>query len=230
MVDERPARRVGPKVPEDISWQDLDRTARRELQSLPKELAERVGAHLAAAGVFIDEQPELAHEHALEARRLASRVAVTREAVGLTAYEVGDYEQALAELRAFRRLSGDDRHLPLVADCERGLGRPERVLELAQSSEAARLDEDGKRELTIVVAGARQDMGQSGAAVLLLQQEPGLTSAEVGASLVRLRYAYADALLADGRTDEGQSWMAKVAAQDIDGLTDASERVAGLSG
>lgn len=214
----------GPKIPEEITWQDLDPSARRELQSLPKELAERVGAHLAAAGVLIDDEPELAHKHALEARRLASRVAVTREAVGLTAYERGDYEMALAELRAFRRLSGDDRHLPLVADCERGLGRPERVLELAAAAEADRLDSQGKRELTIVVAGARQDMGQPAAAVLLLERDPGLRSTVVEASLVRLRYAYADALIAAGRGDEGQEWMTKVAAQDAGQLTDASER------
>jgi len=217
-------RPAGPKVPEEITWQDLDPSARRELQSLPKELAERVGAHLAAAGVLIDDEPELAHKHALEARRLASRVAVTREAVGLTAYEAGDYEMALAELRAFRRLSGDDRHLPLVADCERGLGRPERVLELATTPEASRLDRSGQRELTIVVAGARQDLDQAAASVLLLEQDPGLRSTTVDPSLVRLRYAYADALIAAGRTDEGQQWMATVAAQDVEHLTDASDR------
>jgi hypothetical protein len=47
----------------------------------------------------------------------------------------------------------------------------------------------------------------------------------VDPSLVRLRYAYADALLADGRTDEGRKWMATVAQQDAEQLTDASERV-----
>ena len=227
MANERPQRGSpkGPQIPEEITWQDLDSSARRELRSLPKELAERVGAHLAAAGVLIDDEPELAHLHALEARRLASRVAITREAVGLTAYELGDYEMALAELRAFRRLSGDERHLPLVADCERGLGRPDRVLELFAAPEAERLDERSRRELTIVAAGARKDLQQPDASVLLLERDIQLKTAHVDPSLIRLRYAYADALIAAGREDEGLTWMARVAAEDAEQITDAGERM-----
>ena len=214
-----------PVLPDDVSWFDLDYSARRELQSLPKELAERVGGQLAAAGLAIDDDPEAAYRHAACARRLASRVAVTREALGLSAYAVGKFDQALAELRAYRRLSGDDSHLPLVADCERGLGRPERVLELAKSPAADRLDTAGRRELRMVLAGARSDLGQEAAAVILLEQDPGLTGSEVDESLVRLRYAYADALLAASRTVEAADWFSQVQAQDPDGITDAADRV-----
>jgi tetratricopeptide (TPR) repeat protein len=216
-----------PPVPDTITWYDLDPLARRELQSLPKELAERVGAQLAAAGVAIDDDPETAYAHAAAARRLASRVAVTREALGLAAYALGKFDQALAELRAYRRLSGDDSHLPLVADCERGLGRPERALELAASPGAERLDADSRRELRIVVAGARLDMGQPDAAVLLLEQDRELASSAADPSLVRLRYAYADALAAAGRAAEAEHWLATVAEQDELGVTDAAERVTG---
>ena len=204
---------------------DLDRAARGELRSLPKELAERVGGHLAVAGILIDSEPERAREHAVVARRLASRVAIVREAAGLSAYACGDFETALAEFRAYRRMSGDQSHLPLMADCERGLGRPERALALAATPEAGGLDVTVSRELRIVVAGARSDLGQHDAALSALEQDPALTSEAVDVSLVRLRYAYAEALSAADRKGEAEKWFALVAGQDVDAVTDAAERV-----
>lgn len=227
----RPAPRpTGPAVPEGVDWTQLDADSRRELRSLPKDLAERVGGHLAAAGQLAADDPDLAHAHAEEARRLASRVPVVREAAGLTAYAVGDWAQALAELRAFRRMSGDDRHLPLMADCERGLGRPERALELAHSPEGRALDATGRLELRLVEAGARRDLGQLDAAVLLLSRTPGISGTGRSAELVRARYAYADALLAAGRPEEARQWFTRVQAEDPEGATDAAERLLELDG
>ncbi|MEO8106585.1 MAG: tetratricopeptide repeat protein [Actinomycetes bacterium] len=223
--DRASPRTVEPEIPEDVTWYDLDRATRGELRSLPKELAERVGGHLATAGLLIDSDPEAARRHAVVARRLASRVAVVREASALSAYACGDYETALAELRAYRRMSGDQSHLPLMADCERGLGRPERALALAATPEAARLDGAVARELRIVVAGARSDLGQPDAALGVLEQDPGLTSQAVDISLVRLRYSYAEALGVAGRPDEAAQWWAVVARQDVDAVTDAADRV-----
>jgi len=223
--DERVPPRAGePEIPEDVTWYDLDREARGELRSLPKELAERVGGHLAMAGILIDSEPERAREHAVVARRLASRVSVVREAAGLSAYACGDFETALAEFRAYRRMSGDQSHLPLMADCERGLGRPERALALSATPEAGRLDVTVSRELRIVVAGARSDLGQHDAALSVLEQDPALTSKAVDVSLVRLRYAYAEALSAADRQGEAEQWFALVAGQDVDAVTDAAER------
>ena len=126
---ERPAPRPsGPPLPDGVDWTQLDQDSRRDLRGLPKELAERVGAHLVAAGQLVTDDPDQAYAHAKEARRLASRVPVVREAAGVTGYAAGAWAEALAELRAYRRMAGDERHLPLMADCERALGRPERAL------------------------------------------------------------------------------------------------------
>jgi hypothetical protein len=227
----RTPRPQGPSIPEDISWFDLDREARASLRSLPKAIAEKVGAHLAAAGMLIDEDPEAARLHTDEARRMAGRVATVREACALTAYACGDYEAALTELRAYRRLSGDQHHLPLMADCERGLGRPERAIELAATPEAQRLPPEVARELLIVVAGARSDLGQHESAVVLLEADPALRRAGDGHehSIVRLRYAYADALERVGRDKEAQQWFARVADEDGNSTTDAAERAASIS-
>jgi tetratricopeptide (TPR) repeat protein len=223
---ETPTTASAPTVPDDISWLDLDRQARAALRSLPKEMAERVGGHLAAAGVAIDDDPELARRHTDVARRMAGRVAVVREACALTAYACGDFDSALTEFRAYRRLSGDQSHLPLMADCERGLGRPERAIELASSPEAARLLPAVARELRIVVAGARSDLGQPEAASVLLEADTALRAgSSADASVLRLRYAYATTLEALGRSDEAATWFEAVASADTAGITDAADRV-----
>lgn len=222
-------RPVEPAVPSEVTWNDLDRDARAELRSLPKEMAERVGGHLAMAGILLETDPQAARAHAAVARRLASRVAVTREAMALTAYACADFEPALAEFRAYRRLSGDQSHLPLMADCERGLGRPERALVLAATAEAKQLSPEAARELRIVVAGARSDLGQHEAALHQLEADPGLRAGVGDLSVLRLRYAYADGLERAGRLDEAARWFAMVAAADSDEETDAAERIAGSS-
>jgi tetratricopeptide (TPR) repeat protein len=226
----QPRRPVPPPIPDGVDWYGLDPASRRELRGLPKELAERVGAHLVAAGLLLEDDPALARRHAEEARRLASRVPVVREATGLAAYQDGQWAEALAELRAYRRMAGDDRHLPLMADCERALGRPERALELAASPEAGRLDAAGRTEMRLVTAGARRDLGQVDAALVLLSQTPGLAGAGSSAALTRARYAYADALQAAGREDQARTWFARVAAADTDLVTDVAERLLSLDG
>jgi hypothetical protein len=218
-----------PPLIEGVTWLDLDREARAGLRSLPKEMAERVGGHLAAAGLLIDEDPEAARAHVAVARRLAARVGVVREASALTAYACGDFETALTEFRAYRRLSGDQSHLPLMADCERGLGRPARALELAATPEAARLPDDVARELRIVVAGARCDLGQPEAALAHLTADPAINGRRSqDPTVLRLRYAYADILQTLGRADEAASWFGALAADDTAGTTDAAERLAEL--
>ncbi len=203
---------------------DLDRVTRNSLRTLPDGLAEIVALHLAAAAAVLPDNPELALAHTRAASRRAGRVAVVREAVGVAAYAAGDYATALTELRAAARISGATDYLPMMADCERGLGRPERALDLASSPDASTLDRDGKVELLIVAAGARRDLGQPEAAVLTLQV-PALRARSGGYWLPRLRYAYADALLEVGRTDEARNWFVQAAEADPEGITDAVDRL-----
>ncbi|MFI0446477.1 hypothetical protein [Actinomadura sp. 6N118] len=182
------------------------------------------------AGRLAEEDPEAAYKHAREARRLASRVGLVREAAGLAAYRAGEWAEALAELRAARRLStGDDAYLPVMADCERGLGRPERALDLVKSPDAKKLDQAGRIELRIVESGARRDLGQPEAAVVTLQI-PELKDRRLRPWSARLFYAYADALAEADRTEEASDWFARAAAADRDDETDAAERYAEIEG
>jgi hypothetical protein len=61
-------------------------------------------------------------------------------------------------------------------------------------------------------------------------QVPELTSARLRPWSVRLFYAYAEALLAAGRTEEARDAFARAAAADADDETDAADRLDELDG
>jgi hypothetical protein len=118
--------------------------------------------------------------------------------------------------------------LPLIADCERGVGRPERAIELARSAEAGQLTGDDADELKIVVAGARSDLGQREQALAVLST-PQLDPSRRGSTAARLFYMYADTLLALGRNADALQWFLSAAAADVEGVTDAEDRITELS-
>ena len=197
--------------------------------SLPKTLAEDVAKNLVMVARLLDSEPEEAYAYSRVALRLASRVAAVREAAGFASYVTERYSEALTEFRASRRMTGSAELWPVMADCERGLGRPERALEMAGAPEVKQLDKAGQIEMRLVAAGARSDMEQFDAAVVTLE------CAELGSNSVqpwtaRLRYAYADALIGAGRADEARDWFAKAAEADQNGTTNASERLAEIDG
>ncbi|MFI9101745.1 hypothetical protein ACIGXA_14595 [Streptomyces fildesensis] len=202
---------------------------RQELMSLPKTLADDVARNLVMVAQLLDEDPEAAYEYSRIALRLASRVAAVREAAGFASYATARYGEALAEFRATKRMTGSVDLWPVMADCERGMGRPERALAMAGAPEVQKLDKAGQVEMRLVAAGARQDMGQPEAAVVTLQG-PELAANAMNPWTARLRYAYADALLAVDRKAEAREWFAKAAEADQSGSTDASDRLAELDG
>ncbi len=203
----------GPEIPEDVVFGDLDRAARAPLRTLSKENANQVGRHLVMVGRLLDVDPELAYEHAQAAVRSGGRVDVVREAAGLAAYRTGRYAEALRELRTVRRLNGSSEHLAIMADCERGLERPERAIALAQTPEAETLPADARVELAIVVSGARLDLGEPEAAVAALGTAE--VRAATGALAVRVAVARATALEAAGRVSEAEGELARFTPEQL---------------
>ncbi|MFC9328248.1 tetratricopeptide repeat protein [Kitasatospora sp. NPDC057015] len=216
-------------IPEDVTGFEIDADVRQELKSLPKTLADDVARNLVMVARLLDTEPEEAYQYSRVALRLASRVAAVREAAGFASYVTQRYSEALTEFRASRRMTGRVDLWPVMADCERGLGRPERALAMAGEPEVKQLDKAGQVEMRLVAAGARGDMEQFDAAVVTLQSAE-LASNAVHPWSARLRYAYADALIAAGRADEARDWFAKAADADTDGSTNASERLAEIDG
>ncbi|PRY63809.1 tetratricopeptide repeat protein [Knoellia remsis] len=198
----------------------------QQLRTLSKENAEGVAQHLVMVAALLEaEEFDAAMAHAETAVRRAGRVPAAREALGMVAYRTGDFARALGEFRTVRRISGSDHLLPLMVDSERGLGRLDRALDLAQSPEAKRLPAQDRVELAIVVSGIRRDLGQTDAALVALQI-PELKRPKQP----RLAYAYADTLLGLGRDEEAREWFQRAADADEDYETDAVERLEELDG
>lgn len=217
----------GPPLDPEITGKELDRNVAQQLRGLPEKLAARVARHLVAAGMLLDEDPQTAYQHTLAARARAARIAVVREACGEAAYYAGEYAEALAELRAAKRMNGNTEYLPVMADCERALGRPEKALALARNPSVANLEDSLKAEMTIVEAGARRDLGELDAALRTLENAP-LRSRSRADWVARLRYAYADTLLAAGRREDAVVWFHRTVGVDANEVTDAAERLTEL--
>ncbi|MGN6326300.1 hypothetical protein [Pseudolysinimonas sp.] len=176
--------------------------------------------HLVMAGRLIDSDPATAHLHALAAARRGGRIAVVRETVGITAYATEDFALALRELRTYRRISGRDDELPLMVDSERGVGRPDKALELGRSVPRDSLEPAVQVALAIAMSGARLDLGQPQAALEELHI-PQLDPERAYAWSPALFDAYATVLSDLGREAEAEEWWER-----SDRATAALERAA----
>jgi len=202
-----------PIVPDEVTASDLNGAARNQLKTLSKENADEVARHLAMAAEVIDEDPELAHRHAIAATRRAGRIAVVRETAAITAYAIGDYAVALRELRTYRRISGKDDQIALMVDSERGVGRPDRALEVGRAVDRSTLSTDVRVELAIAMSGARLDLDQTERALQELdipELDPD-RAFEWSPALFAARAVVLEEL---GRDDEAREWRrrAEVAA------------------
>jgi hypothetical protein len=184
---------------------DLAMPVRAQLKTLTAENADMVARHLIMVQILIDQDPELAHKHAKAAAARAGRIAVVRETIGITAYTVGDYPLALRELMTFRRISGSNDQLPIMVDCERGMGRPDRALELGRSVDRNSLDAAIRVNLAIAMSGARLDRGETELALAELQIAE-LNPKKVFDYSPTLFWAYADVLEDLKRADEAAKW------------------------
>ena len=211
------ARHDDPVIAEGLEVSELHPSARNELKALAPENAEFVGQHLAMAARLIDVDPELAHLHAISASRRGGRIASVRETLGLTAYTIGDFALALRELRTFRRISGSFDQVALEVDCERGLERPDRALELGRSVDRSTLPDLAAANLAIAMSGARLDQGNAQLALAELEI-PQLNPNTAFAYSPALFAAYAEVLAELGRTVEASEWLARanVAQQALD--------------
>lgn len=201
----------------------LDRDARARLRGLSKENAEFVGLHLIAAGQLVDTDPELAYKHAQEALKRGGRVDIVREAAGLTAYYTERYAEALREFRTVRRLSGSNQHLALMADCERGMGRPERAIALAQEEDMTKVPVDTQVELAIVVAGARVDLGDNEAALAHLETLTIPTARrDLNVRMVGAKVAILELL---GRHDDAEELLSHLSPAEIESIEEPYEDI-----
>lgn len=201
----RPDRGRSPEIDEDVTGQELDKSVQRELGALEEQNRTWVQKHLVMAGRLIDDDPQVAFEHALAASRRGGRLGVVREAAGMTAYAAGQYSEALREFRTYRRISGDNSHLPEMVDAERALGRIDKALEMVAEADLEKLPVISRVELAMVVSGIYLDQGNPQAALKALEI-PQLNPRRGFSYSPRLFSAYSQALEAVGRTKEATQW------------------------
>jgi hypothetical protein len=80
----------------------------------------------------------------LKTKGLSPRAVAIRELLGLSAYRAGMWKESLAELRTYRRLTGDTVHMPVEMDVLRALQRDADVSKVWQE-----LQELGGRPATV---------------------------------------------------------------------------------
>ena len=162
-----------------------------------------------------------------KAKAMAPRSAAVREVLGMAYYGVGRWHDALTELKAYKRMTGrlDQNHL--IADCLRGLGRPEEVVPLADEVLRDRsAPNEAKAEAVIVAASALADQQRYAEALALLARAK--TREEVAEDYtLRLWYARGDILAKAGRTEEAATEFRKIMRHDAAAF-DAAERLSEL--
>ncbi|MBO1903080.1 hypothetical protein J4H92_14130 [Leucobacter weissii] len=194
-----------PEIPEEVRAKDLPPGARNELKTLQAETQELVARHLVMVAALIEDNPELAHRHAISASRRAGRIPVVRETLAATAYRIGDFALTLRELRTHRRLSGSQRNIALIVEAERALGRPQRAIEAGHEADPQQLSPEERAQLAIAMSGARFDLGQMQQALLELEI-PELDPTRAYPYSPELFAAYAAILEELGREGDAAVW------------------------
>lgn len=202
----------------------------RELQRNARDAAAVARALTAGTAALEQGDAEAALAYLEWAKSAAPRAPSVREALAVARYLTEDWSGALAELKAYRRLTGRHDQNHLIADCLRALDRPVAlVAEEVQVMDPARDGEDRYCEGMIVWGAALADAGDPGAGRAVVRQALDRLGDphEPGEHHLRLWYVAGDLAERDGAPDAAVGWFARVATEDAQ-LYDVGERLARL--
>jgi len=158
-----------------------------------------------------------------QSKHMALRAASVRELLGLAYYRAGQWQEAVRDLSAFRRISGSTEQNPVLADCYRAVGKPERAIELCDEIDRRAVEPAVFYEGQIVAAGALADSGRQDDAIARLERLE-LRPEVAEQHHLRAWYVLGDLLERRGRFTQAREWFEGVASVDPE-LTDAPERV-----
>lgn len=167
-----------------------------------------------------------AAREAAKAKALAPRSGAVREVLGLALYGDERWEEALAEMKAYRRLSGRPDQNHIIADCLRAVGKSSEVVPLAEEALRARIPNEVKAEVVIVAASALADQRKFPEALAFLRRAQTRDDVAEGYTL-RLWYVAGDILQRAGRVGDAEREFRKVFRHDP-GAFDVAERLAQL--
>ena len=160
-----------------------------------------------------------------QSKHIALRAVGPREFLGLAYYKSGKFPEAARELAAFRRLSGSTDQNPVLADCYRAIGKPDKALQYLDEVQPTAPPEV-YFEANIVAAGALADMGRVEEAIERLERLD-LKPEVAEEHHIRAWYVLGDLLQKRGRFTQAREWFEAADAADPE-LTDAADRAAQL--
>lgn len=217
------------------------RAAPRSAVALPRSIQEEIRrtapagkdrdamSRLARAIELLDrEDPKAAAAEAQKAKALAPRAGAVREVLGLAFYGLGRWQDALTELKAYKRISGRSDQNHLIADSLRGLGRPADAVPLAEEMLRVKgVPNEAKAEAVIVAASALADQRRFAEALAFLGR--ARTREDVAQEYtLRLWYVKGDILERAGRRSEAADEFRRIMRHDASAY-DAAERLAAIS-
>ena len=210
-----PARRELRTVT-SVSSGQLPKWVREEIQrSTPKDRRDPALNHLAKAlNQFADERYGAALPELRKAKTLAPRSSTVREMLGLSAYHTGNWEEALQELRTFRRLTGDLIHMPIEMDSLRALGRKSDVAKTWNLLQDLDTSATVSHEAKVVYASFLLDEGKPREAWDIVR--PGRLVASPSPGELRRWYVAAKVAVAAGDKDAARRLVAALDEQDPD--------------
>ena len=227
--DDRPERDTSNDLewPEEIFDLELEPEVLKDLEAFGGR-TETLAKHLLSVQVLAESDPEEAYQHAARVRDRVSRSGLARHTACIAAYRTGRFKEAIKEESAYRRINGKFDLVPIAADSERGLGRPQRALAMVAEYEGEKLDSDTRTELLIVGGGARRDLGDDEAARVLFQK--AVRAAHSPMAMARSRYALGELLASTGDVEQAKKWLQSAVDVDEDSAwTDAAEVLDGLA-
>jgi len=163
-----------------------------------------------------------------KAKAVAPRSGAVREVLGLALYGLGRWQDALTELKAYKRISGRTDQNHLIADSLRGLGRPAEAVPLAEEVLRVKgVASEAKAEAVIVAASALADQGRFAEALAFLGRAKTREDVAEGYTL-RLWYVKGDILERAGRRKEAAEQFRRIMRHDASAY-DVAERLAAIS-
>ena len=171
---DRPIRkpRIEPLLPQDVEAKMLPGKIRAELLSLSAENSEVVAKQMVMIdrllSTNVDADVKLANQFAKAASERAGRVGVVRDYAGRAALAVKDFAEAKKHFSAAFRINGNPMMKVYLAECETGLGKARKALDLLGEIRIASLTPRDAAYAHMVSAEARLALGQLEAAIVTL--------------------------------------------------------------
>jgi hypothetical protein len=174
---DRPIRkpRIEPLIPEDIEAKMLPGKVRAELLSLSAENSEVVAKQMVMIDRLLSSNDEadrnLANQFGKAASERAGRVGIVRQYAGRASLSVGDFAEAKKHFSAAFRINGNPMMKVFLAECETGLGKARKSLDLLGEIALGSLTPRDAAYAHLVSAEARVALGQLDAALITMSRK-----------------------------------------------------------